>query len=61
MPTFVITEARREIWHYYHVVEAENEEEAEKLYWDGDPRVETSADGEFQDSVASDVVSVDEE
>ena len=32
MPTFIVTESRREIWQYKYEIEAENEDKAMEIY-----------------------------
>ena len=36
MPQFIIRETTREIWKNVHIVEAETQEEALRLYYNGD-------------------------
>lgn len=60
MKKFVITETRREIWKYYHKVEAATKLEAERMYLVGDENVEIDEDGEYIDTTASDVTEIGE-
>ena len=51
MPTFLITETRRELWHYFYTVEAESADAALELWANNELEPD---DSEYLDTLTAD-------
>jgi hypothetical protein len=61
MPKFIITETRREIWHYFHEVEADSIDEAREAWTYDQAKLKIDDEGEYKDTVSVDIISIEEQ